>query len=46
MFMTPARISLKKGDKVILPVSPSFALAITSSHTRGGRNTEKIDNEE
>lgn len=40
VFMTPVRISLKKGDKVILPVSSSFALAIPSSHTRGGRNTE------
>lgn len=41
MFMAPARISLKKGDEVILPVSSSLALVITFSHTRRGRNAKK-----
>lgn len=35
VFMTPARISLKEGDKVILTVSSFFTLAITFSHRKG-----------
>lgn len=41
VLMTPSRSSLKKGDKVILPVSSFFALAITFSHIRGGGGKEK-----
>lgn len=42
VFMTPSRSSPKKGDKVILPVSSFFALAITFSHTRGRRKGKKL----
>lgn len=41
VFMTPSRSSLKKGDKVILPVSSFSALAITFSHTRNGGEEKK-----
>lgn len=42
VFLTPSRSSLKKGDKVILPVSSFFAFAITFSHTRGGGKRKKV----
>lgn len=45
VFMTPSRSSLKKGDKVILPVSSFSALAITFSHTRNGGKRKKSDND-